>query len=174
MSDPVLQFCGRCGASGLRFDGEKAFTCTACGWLFYRNPAAACVAVLRRGSGVLFVRRAREPGIGLLDLPGGFVDAHESAEDALRRELREELEIDLAPSDLRYLGTQPNLYPFAGIVYHTVDLFFEARLPEAPLRVDESEIRAIEILEPDTIPLGEIALPSIREGVRRWVIGGPA
>ena len=89
---------------------------------------------------VLLVRRAREPAAGTLDLPGGFIDFGETAEVALVRELREEL--DLAIEVLDYLGSYPNVYPYAGVRYHTLDLCFRVRLLGTPdrARVDESEL----------------------------------
>ena len=54
---------------------------------------------------VLVAVRARNPGKGLLDLPGGFVDPGESLEVALYRELQEELGFDMAGQLCRYLGS---------------------------------------------------------------------
>jgi ADP-ribose pyrophosphatase YjhB (NUDIX family) len=43
---------------------------------------------------VLLVRRARAPYAGLWSLPGGKIEADESARDAVRRELKEETGIE--------------------------------------------------------------------------------
>ena len=56
----------------------------------YRNPTPTVDAILQKGSGVLMIRRKKEPFKGRLALPGGFVNEGETAEDAVRREVREE------------------------------------------------------------------------------------
>ncbi len=70
------------------------------------SPRARCVAsVLIRDGKVLLVKRLprRKVYPDLWDLPGGHIEGDESAEEALRREAREELGIDVA--EYRELGT---------------------------------------------------------------------
>ena len=53
-------------------------------------PRAAASAVLFRGEAVLLVMRGAGPSEGLWSLPGGSIEAGETAEDAARREVEEE------------------------------------------------------------------------------------
>ncbi len=163
-----IDHCGRCGQPGVRFDGEKLFTCPACGWHFYQNSAAAVVAVLELGDTILLTRRARDPGTGLLDLPGGFVDNGESAERALARELDEELGLTLPESAFHYLFSLPNTYPYREVLYHTTDFFYRASIGAVPAIVDRDEITALEFADPRKIAPASIALPSIRAGLARY------
>lgn len=66
------------------------------------QPFAASVALLRKED-VLLIERAREPSIGKWTLPGGRLEAGETAEDCAAREVREEL--GLAVYGLKPLGT---------------------------------------------------------------------
>ena len=60
-------------------------------FIYYFNPSSAVACFIRNSRGeLLLVRRAKEPAKGRLDLPGGFVDMHESAEEAAQREVKEE------------------------------------------------------------------------------------
>ncbi|MCX6309703.1 MAG: NUDIX domain-containing protein, partial [Bacteroidia bacterium] len=58
-------------------------------------------------------------------MPGGFVDLDESAEEALVREIKEELNLEL--TDIRFFQSIPNLYEYSGMVIHTLDLLFTAQ-----------------------------------------------
>ncbi len=93
MTHPLhtFRYCPRCGAPDLQHPHDRALHCPQCELTYYHNVAAAvaCI-VLDDRDHILSVRRAREPAKGTLDLPGGFVDPHESAEAAARRELQEE------------------------------------------------------------------------------------
>lgn len=161
----VLEHCGRCGAPGISFDGGKRYECQACGWVFFVNPCAAVAVILEVDGKVLFTVRAHGPGAGMLDLPGGFVDADESAEDALRRELAEELGVDLPADRLRYIGSFPNRYTYAGVTYDTVDAIFTARLDTPPTVRDHDELADIELLAPAGIDMDRIAFASIRAAI---------
>jgi ADP-ribose pyrophosphatase YjhB (NUDIX family) len=154
------------------FDGHVRFDCPACGWVYYKSPVAAVVGILWTGENVLLTRRARDPGQGLLDLPGGFVDEEETVEHALSREIEEELGMEIPEEAFRYLGSVPNIYPYRGIVYRTADLFFETDLPSIPRQFDTSEIQEIVIQNPGDIDIDSLALQSVRTGVKRWLIGG--
>ncbi|MGL6052408.1 MAG: NUDIX hydrolase, partial [Aeromonas salmonicida] len=88
--------------------------------------------------------RGREPGKGLLDLPGGFVDPGESLEAALVRELKEELGLDLGREAPRYLGSFANVYPYDDVVYHTCDTVFMLELAHKPAVTAADDVAACE------------------------------
>lgn len=123
----VHRFCPRCGSETIQVQTPQLVACPACDLHLYSNPGAATAAILLDAADrVLLIRRAREPARGLLAFPGGFVDDGESAEAGLRRELREELGLEVP--ELRFLTSRPNSYPYRGIIYPTLDLFFVAQL----------------------------------------------
>ncbi|MFQ2223884.1 NUDIX hydrolase [Aeromonas enteropelogenes] len=124
-------FCPQCGKETLLAKSNKEFRCD-CGFHFFQNVAAAVMVALCWQDEVLVAVRACNPGKGLLDLPGGFVDPGESLEAALVRELREELGLDVSACPVRYLGSFANTYPYDGITYHTCDTAFAINLTEKP------------------------------------------
>ena len=124
-------YCGQCGARAgeqtARWGGP--FRCEACGFTLFFNAAGAVAAIIRRADGrALFVRRAKDPAKGKLGMPGGFIDPGENAEEALAREVREEVGLEIR--DARYLSSHANEYDYAGVRYHTVDLFFVATVDD--------------------------------------------
>ncbi|AEE17561.1 NUDIX hydrolase [Treponema brennaborense] len=122
--------CPKCGAAGtVSYPDSRRWVCSACNFNLYNNVAAAVGVIICDCAGrVLFEVRAKNPGKGLLTIPGGFVDPNESAEQAVVRECREE--IGLEPAAVRFLCSYPNTYEFDHVTYKTCDLFFTARLPE--------------------------------------------
>ncbi len=160
-----LAYCGRCGAAA---PGQPAnpnpggpFRCRACDFTLYFNAAGAVAAIIVRPDGrALFVRRAQDPARGKLGLPGGFVDPGENAEQALVREVREEVGLELR--DLRYLSSHANRYLFAGVTYHTLDLFYTGHADEPGRAAPLDAVAAIEWHDPLTVPLEEIAFDSMR------------
>lgn len=158
-----LKYCGRCGAvAGKQTDAWGGpFRCPACGFTLYFNAGGATGAIIRRPDGLaLFVRRAKDPGKGKLALPGGFVDPGENAEEGLTREVREE--VGLGVRALRYLCSHANSYFYAGVTYHTLDLFYVATVDDTSGATALDAVDAIVWLDPLTVPLEEIAFPSMR------------
>jgi ADP-ribose pyrophosphatase YjhB (NUDIX family) len=106
------RFCIRCGAR-LRRARKAGWTrrigeCPRCGWIDWNNPApTASILIVRRGR-VLLVRRAVAPARGAWDTPGGFIEAGETAQQAARREAREELGVDVTLE--RVIGIYPDVY----------------------------------------------------------------
>ncbi|WP_087025201.1 NUDIX hydrolase [Thaumasiovibrio subtropicus] len=154
-------FCPRCGASTFERESLKSFLCKACGFTYFQNAATAVAAIIIAEGEMLIAERAREPGKGMWDLPGGFVDYDEPLETALQRELQEELgwHTDI----LQYIGSQPNVYPYKGITYHTCDCFFLVELDAKPEHLkandDVASLRWVAIEE---INLDKFAFQSIR------------
>ena len=81
---------------------HNAMRCPSCGFVYFHNCASCVAAIITVKQGIVLTVRNRAPKKGLLDLPGGFCNYGESLEDALVREVREELNLEL--SDLSYFG----------------------------------------------------------------------
>lgn len=166
LSEPqnFLRFCPHCGSPDFKAVNFKEFKCTACGFNFFTNAAAAVVAIVYDDEGrILLTRRAREPFKDWLDLPGGFVDPGESAEDALRREMREELGIDV---ELRqFVGSHPNEYIFSNYKIRTTDLCFICTMRQKPTSCSD-DVEDFLWLRPEEIDVEKVAFPSIRQFVR--------
>lgn len=161
----VIDRCPRCASP--RTGAGNPFRCPACGLTLFANPAVGVGAFIADVRGrVLFTVRAKDPGKGLLGLPGGFVDVGESAEDALRREAREEIGGTLL--DIRYLCSSPNRYLFGGVDYDVLDVFFSARLQDGELRADADEIAGMRWLPPHEVREEDIAFPSMRLAWRAY------
>lgn len=106
----LARFCPSCGHASEPFEqeGHARARCPSCGFIDYANPKPAVGAILAREGRVLLSRRAREPHQGLWDLPGGFVERGERAEDAIVRELAEET--GLRARVMRLVLTAPGTY----------------------------------------------------------------
>ncbi|OPC52429.1 NUDIX hydrolase [Elizabethkingia bruuniana] len=155
-----LQFCPSCGKESLTFNGRKMH-CASCDFVFYNNTAAAVAVVIKCGDEVMLTRRNQEPSHGKLDLAGGFIDFEETAENACRRELFEEMQIEVDESKLKYICSIPNTYPYKGILYHTMDLFFEYEVAEKfDVVLEEHEISDTIWIKKNEIDLNEIAFES--------------
>jgi NADH pyrophosphatase NudC (nudix superfamily) len=165
-----FRYCPRCGIGALERHSEKSVSCPHCGFLFFFNTAAAVAALITDREGRLLVtKRALDPAQGTLDLPGGFVDAHETAEAALSREIMEELNLEIA--SLRYLFSVPNIYDYAGVRYHTVDLAFACEVRDLNMLRPGDEVAEILFLRPEELDASAFGLKSIREVIARFIAG---
>ncbi|KAF0192360.1 MAG: NUDIX hydrolase [Gammaproteobacteria bacterium] len=154
-----MKYCPRC-AQPVFLLQTKSHVCSACGFTLFLNVAAAVAAIIEVNGAILACVRAREPEAGRLDLPGGFVDYHESAEQALRRELAEELGMECV--NPVYFGSYPNVYPYRSVEYRTLDLIFTMVLPERPAIVPADDVVDVVWLKKSEIALSAFAFSSIR------------
>lgn len=160
----IFNFCPSCGSKGINYDGFKEFTCGDCSFTYFHNVAAAAGTILECDGKIVLIRRNREPSKGLLDLPGGFIDPAETAEDGARREIREELNIEVGP--LKYLGSYPNTYEYKNVNYRSCDLLFYREIEKFPTEFDEIEAEELVFIDPFEVKDEEIAFESIRMGLR--------
>ena len=126
------------------------------------------VALITDPEGRLLVtKRALDPAQGTLDLPGGFVDAHETAEEALSREVREEINLEI--TGLRYLFSVPNIYDYAGVRYYTVDLAFACEVHDLNMLRPGDEVAEILFLQPEELDANAFGLKSMREIIAGFI-----
>ncbi|MEE4301269.1 MAG: NUDIX domain-containing protein [Pseudomonadales bacterium] len=166
--------CPSCAAEALAFEDDKALRCGACGFRYFHNVAVAVVGVLVCGEALLLTRRAHAPAAGAFDLPGGFVDAGESLEAALCRELQEELALTIPVAAPRYLFSSSNRYPFDGIVYRTSDVWFAVRLGARPSLQPADDVAEACWRTPEAALQEPLAFPVVREGLERLAARGLA
>lgn len=165
-----FRFCPLCGSEHFDELNPSARRCGDCGFVYYTNPHGATVAIIVNDRGELLVgRRANDPAKGTLDLVGGFVDLDESGEEAMCREIREESGLEVSPSQLRYLFSIPNTYPYSGICVKTLDLFFEVRLHGDIALQGRDDIEQLRWVPLSQLNPEEIGLCSVREGVLRYL-----
>ncbi len=161
-SEPLafLHFCPHCGSDKFAAVSSREFKCGDCGFDFFVNSAAAVVAIITDEDGrIMLTRRAREPRKGWLDLPGGFVDPGESAEEAVRREIREELEVEVTHSE--FFCSYPNEYIYSNYKVRTTDLAFVCETDKVPTLCAD-DVEEIVWMHRCDIDLDKIAFTSIR------------
>lgn len=165
-----LKFCPKCGKETLQFNEENKFFCENCDFVLYHNCAAAVAVIIRCGDEILLTKRNQNPGLGKLDLAGGFVDSKESAEKTCARELYEELGINIDQSNLKFIMSLPNVYHYKEIDYNTLDLFFEYNIAEKILaeKLETSEISEIIWIKISELNLDDIAFDSQRNFFRQY------
>lgn len=164
----VLKNCMRCGSNTVSYRSDDSLFCEKCGFSFYINSAAAVAILIVNGQGeLLLTKRAFDPGKGKLDLPGGFVDIGESAEQAVVRELREELNIE--GTNLEYFGSYPNEYVFSGLSIYTLDMAFVCNVDSFEAIKAKDDVAAFDFFKFDRIDFGEIAFDSIRNIIKDFI-----
>jgi mutator protein MutT len=156
------EYCPRCGGRWLALR-DKRCLCQACGLEFFFNIASAVAGIIEYEDKIIMTRRAHDPKKGMLDLPGGFVDYGETAEEALRRELREELNITL--SRTRYLTSEPNRYLYNEIEYQVLDLLFVCQAENFEQIKPLDDVADYLWIRPVEIDVDQFAFESTRKGM---------
>lgn len=102
------RFCGRCGTPTAMKTSEYAMACPSCGLLAYPRISPAVMVLVERGDDLLLARSPHfRPGV--FSALAGFVEAGETLEQCARREVREEVGIEI--TNLRYFQSQPWPFP---------------------------------------------------------------
>ena len=162
----TFKHCPKCGSDTFAENDFKSKRCGNCGFVYFLNPSAANVAVITDGKGnILVATRSKEPAKGTLDLPGGFCDCHESAEEGVIREVLEETGLKVTAT--RYLFSIPNIYSYSGMEIHTMDLFFECRTADKATLRAADDVQELQWMALETLDSNLFGLRSIREGVER-------
>ncbi len=162
------KYCPRCGKPGVFNLENYSFSCAECGFHFFLNSAAAVGGIIFNSKGeLLLTKRGVEPFYGMYDLPGGFVDPGENAEAAIKRELKEEL--DVTVGNLVFLGTNHNRYPFSGTVVFTLDLFFRCEISDYSAITCRDDVMSVEFIHPNDIDFEQIGLMSVREFLKQYL-----
>ena len=125
------RYCGACATPMAQLAGERCFQCPACGMSAYPRISPAMMVLIRRGDTVLLAQHTNAPA-GRYTALAGFLEAGESVEEAVHREVREE--VGLRVHNLQYFGSQS--WPFP----HSLMLAYTADYLDGEIRIDPAEI----------------------------------
>jgi len=125
------QFCGRCAVRLRTKTDERAKECPQCGLLHFPRLAPAIIVLVERGNQLLLAR-SRHFMPGMHSVLAGFVEPGESLEEAVVREVKEEVGIEI--KDIKYFGSQP--WPFP----HSLMIGFTATYAGGEILLDNKEI----------------------------------
>jgi NAD+ diphosphatase len=141
--DRSHQFCGRCGAPMEAKATERAKLCPRCGLHHFPRLAPAIIVLVERGRALLLAR-SRHFAKGMYSVIAGFVEPGETLEEAVVREVREEIGISI--KEIRYFGSQP--WPFP----HSLMIGFTATYEDGEIVLDDSEIEDAGWFTRDNLP----------------------
>ena len=125
------QFCGRCGIKTELDEKDMMLKCSACGQVHYPRIAPAIIVAIRNEDELLMAKHSYHDNIRYA-LIAGFVEPGESIEEAVHREVSEEVGIKI--KNLKYLKSQS--WPFP----NSLMLGFEAEYDSGEIKVDGDEI----------------------------------
>ena len=154
-------YCPQCGVEFAkneqeRFNNEqKNIRCGNCPFVFYNNPNPAVSAIIKNTKGeVLLTKRGIEPFKGDWDLPGGFVDYGELPDEAMLRELEEELGIKKV-IDMNFLDMYSVDYINEGREdekMNVLNIVFEVFVDESEINGAKDDIEEFEFFSIEKLP----------------------
>ncbi len=136
-------FCGSCGAAMSQHAKETAMNCEPCGSMIYPRISPCIIVLVTRGEEMLLARNANFP-IEMFSTLAGFVEAGESLEECLVREVKEEVGVDV--DNIRYFKSQS--WPFP----NQLMLGFFAEYAGGDIVCEDEEIAEAHWFKPDQLP----------------------
>lgn len=141
--DREHRYCSRCGSPMGTRPAERAKECPRCGLLAFPRLSPAIIVLVQRGKELLLAR-PHHFSPGMYSVIAGFVEPGETLEEAVVREVREE--VGLAIRDIRYFGSQP--WPFP----NSLMLGFTASYAGGEITLDNTEIEDARWFTADNLP----------------------
>ena len=154
------QFCGRCGTATAHSDNDRSMRCPACGQLAFPRLAPAIITLITRGDEALLARGVQFRG-PMYSCLAGFVEPGESLEEAVAREVREE--VGVAIGDIAYQSSQP--WPFP----HSLMLGFRATWTSGEIEIDPTEILDAQWFRRDALPTIPPGISIARKLIDAWL-----
>jgi NAD+ diphosphatase len=158
--DRTTRYCGRCGTPTEAAPGERARRCPSCGLLAFPRLAPAVITLVERDGEALLAHGRAFP-VPMYSCIAGFVEPGETLEEAVHREVQEEVGVELA--DVRYVASQP--WPFP----HSLMVGFEATWGSGEISIDEHEIVHAAWFRADDLPAIPPGLSIARRLIDDWV-----
>lgn len=160
-----MNFCPNCGSSSVQLevpegDHRLRHVCQNCQTIHYNNPLVVVACLITYNNKILLAKRGIEPRKDFWNLPGGFLENDETAEEGALREVLEETGLTITIDRLHTV--------FSVVKANQVFLIFKAEAPDDNYTLTP-ESTEIEFFEYDAIPWDEIAFSSNAYALRQFI-----
>jgi NADH pyrophosphatase NudC (nudix superfamily) len=155
-------FCLKCGAAMVKkeVDGEARTACPSCDYVFWNNPVPIAGTIVTQGEGILLVQRQIDPP-DRYALVAGYLEEHESAEEAAVREVKEETNLEVVVQSI------VGVYSCRAVRLNAIFIVQHAEVVEGELHLS-SELRDAQWFTRATLPNYPAHYP-IARGLRDWL-----
>lgn len=157
------RFCGRCGAKTQQKADERAVICPACHSVFFPKISPAIIVAITCNDKILLARNTNFTG-GWYSLIAGYVDIGETLEETVKREVKEEVGLDV--KNIRYYTSQP--WPLSGSVM--IGFIAEAN-ENQPIVTDNKEIAEAEWFTRGHLPNHPLTISIAGEMIEKFEKG---
>ncbi|MEN7549877.1 NUDIX hydrolase [Rapidithrix thailandica] len=161
-----MNFCSNCGSKQISLkipegDSLPRFCCEQCGEIFYQNPkiVVGCLPVFE--DKILMCKRAIEPRAGFWNLPAGYLENGETAEEGAIRETYEEAHAQVEIIRLHVLYSIPQ--------FNQVYLHFLARMKSPDFSISTLESTEVRMFAYHEIPWQDIAFSSSTFAIEKFL-----
>lgn len=139
------RYCGRCGSEMRKVNWEMAMHCDKCTHRVYPRVSPCIIVSIHDGKRILLAQGVRQKGGGFYSTLAGFVESAESLEQAVHREVFEEVGVSL--KTVEYFDSQP--WPFP----HSIMVGYIAQYDAGDIKIEEKEIEDAQWFDIDNLPL---------------------
>lgn len=128
------QFCGACGTATCLAENGRFLSCAACGREYYPRISPCIIVLVTKGEQLLLAKNSR-PGADFYSCLAGFIEPGESAEQAVAREVYEEVGIRI--HNIRYLRSQPWPFPSQLMLAYYAD-YLDGDITPCPQEISDA------------------------------------
>ncbi len=162
----VYKYCPRCQTEFSK-NSNRLLICPNCKFKQYLNPVPCNgVIIVNEKNQIMLVKRKSEPKKGYWDLPGGFIEPGESFEESVKREIKEELGIEIEMTKL--VGIYNDYYLYEGVNIPTFGVVVEAKIKSGELSIND-DITDYQFFNKAEVLQQELAFDSLRKGLEDYL-----
>lgn len=126
MKITLYSYCPNCGSKRLKQVTQQLQKCSACDTSHYFNQRPCVGALIVQNKKMLLAKRTAMPYKGWWDIPGGFMDIDETPQEAISREVKEELGLHIEIQ--RFINFYPDTYNYKGVIVPLLSIYFSCGL----------------------------------------------
>jgi ADP-ribose pyrophosphatase YjhB (NUDIX family) len=162
----AFKHCLLCGNS-LNVEGPRLLVCSKCGHHHYISPNPCNGVIIENEKGeILLVERKVEPKKGYWDFAGGFINPDENLEESCKREIREELSIEIEVTSI--VGSYSDIYVYQGVQIPTLGFVVTARIISGT-PTPKDDISSYKFFPRDQVLDLPLAFKSVKQGLADYL-----